>query len=90
VFHGMFYALAPLVEKARVPAAATVLFAVGVAVLAAFWVDAIRAGGQTEEGGSGTYPTRVHGFWRGVGAVLAFGSLAFYAARVPMAISGIG
>jgi len=42
VFHGMFYALAPLVEKARVPAAATVLFAVGLAPLAAFGLDALR------------------------------------------------
>src|ERR1700722_10391645 len=103
VFHGMFYALAPLVEKARVPAAATVLFAVGTAVLAAFGLDAIRedvdrrAGrepaplnGKTEEGRSGTYPTARHISWvlAGVVAVLAFGSLAFYAARVPIAISG--
>src|SRR5580698_4985064 len=42
VFHGMFYALAPLVDKARVPAAATVLFAVGLAPLAAFGLDALR------------------------------------------------
>ncbi|HTB10413.1 MAG TPA: YfhO family protein [Bryobacteraceae bacterium] len=42
VFHGMFYALAPLVEKARVPEAATVLFAVGVATLAAFGLDGVR------------------------------------------------
>ncbi len=82
VFHGMFYALAPLVEKARVPAAATVLFAVGVAVLAAFGLDAIRARGNTE------VELRFSWVLAGVGAVLAFGSLAFYAARVPMAISG--
>ncbi len=42
VFHGMFYALAPLVEKARVPEAATLIFAVGLAPLAAFGLDALR------------------------------------------------
>ncbi len=40
VFHGMIYSLVPLVEKARVPQAATVLFAIGVSTLAAFGLDA--------------------------------------------------
>jgi hypothetical protein len=86
VFHGMFYALAPLVEKARVPAAATVLFAVGVAALAAFGLDAVRelripslTGGVV----SGEVTTRAAAWiLAGFGAVLSFASLFFYAARV--------
>jgi hypothetical protein len=38
--HGLFYSVIPLVEKARVPAAAIVLFHLCVAVLAAFAIDA--------------------------------------------------
>ena len=41
VFHGIFYSLVPLVEKARVPGAATLLFALGVAPLAAYGLDMI-------------------------------------------------
>ncbi len=42
LLHGVLYALVPLVEKARVPGAGTVVFAVGLAPLAAFGVDALR------------------------------------------------
>jgi hypothetical protein len=41
VFHGIFYSLVPLVEKARVPGAATLLFALGIAPLAAYGMDLI-------------------------------------------------
>jgi hypothetical protein len=83
VFHGMFYALAPLIEKARVPEAATVLFAVGLAPLAAFGLDALRQSRET-----GVKMFRIASWiLAGFGAVLAAGSLIFYAARVPMAIS---
>jgi hypothetical protein len=78
VFHGMFYALAPLVEKARVPAAATVLFAVGVAVLAAFGLDAVRTRDVDTNVDAARLEARATGILAGVGAVLAFGSLAFY------------
>jgi hypothetical protein len=74
VFHGMFYALAPLVEKARVPEAATVLFAVGLAVLVAFGLDGLRG-----EGRAGNLP---HWILGGFGAVLGLACLIFYAARV--------
>lgn len=40
VFHGIVYALAPLAEKARVPAAAVFIFQVGLIVLVAFGADA--------------------------------------------------
>jgi hypothetical protein len=100
VFHGMFYALVPLVEKARVPAGATVLFAVGIATLAAFGLDALRGlamrvheSGLRPDGpignrSAGCQPApqkTVNVFvWilAGFGAVLALGSLWFYAAGV--------
>jgi len=88
VFHGMFYALAPLVEKARVPAAATVLFAVGLAPLAAFGLDALRNVGTTVEAARlGACATKAGWILLGFGAVLGLGSLLFYAAKVPLAIS---
>jgi hypothetical protein len=87
VFHGMLYALAPLVEKARVPAAATVLFAIGVAVLAAFGLDAVR-GRDVDTNLDAARVRACATVLAGVGTVLAFGSLAFYVARVPVAISG--
>ena len=76
VFHGMFYALAPLVEKARVPEAATLIFAVGLAPLAAFGMDALRRG----DGASVRSLTVA--VLAGFGAVVAFGTLFLYAARV--------
>jgi hypothetical protein len=42
VFHGLFYAVAPLMEKARVPARSLALFSVAAAVLAAYGLDALR------------------------------------------------
>lgn len=79
VFHGMFYALAPLVEKARVPEAATLIFAVGVAPLAAFGLDAMRQGA-----GSSVRSLTVAAL-AGFGGIVGFGALFFYAARVPVA-----
>ncbi|MCU1274509.1 MAG: hypothetical protein JWO48_1940, partial [Bryobacterales bacterium] len=42
VFHGVAYLLIPLVEKARDPAMAVVILQFGIAVLAAYGVDALR------------------------------------------------
>jgi len=42
VFQGFVYSVVPWVEKARVPAMATLLFHAGFAALAAFGVDAVR------------------------------------------------
>ena len=81
VFHGMFYALAPLVEKARVPAAATLVFAVGLAPLAAFGLDALKRDASA-------IPSLTGGVLAGFGAVVGFGALFFYAARVPVADDG--
>jgi hypothetical protein len=43
VFHGVVYALIPMVEKARSPASAIVIFHLGAAVLAAYGLDTLRA-----------------------------------------------
>jgi hypothetical protein len=42
LFHGWMYALVPMVEKSRVPAAGLLLFTVGAAPLAAFGVDLLQ------------------------------------------------
>jgi hypothetical protein len=97
VFHGMFYALAPMVEKARVPEAATVLFAVGVATLAAFGLDGIREmrmhpdvdttvdAARLEARATKTDIGGIAGWiLAGFSAVIALGCLFFYAAHVPV------
>ena len=81
VFHGVMYAIVPLVDKARVPAAAGIVFMLGLAPLAAFGVDAM----SLPE--SGRVTRRAGWILAGCGAVLAFASLFFYAARVTLAIS---
>jgi hypothetical protein len=43
VLHGLLYAVLPLVEKARVPARAVVLFGCAAALLAAYGYDALRS-----------------------------------------------
>jgi hypothetical protein len=43
VFHGILYAILPVVEKARVPAMALLIFNLGVAVLAAYGLDTYRS-----------------------------------------------
>lgn len=45
VFHGVLYALAPLIEKARSPAAGIHLFHLGAAIIAAYGLDSCRAAG---------------------------------------------
>jgi hypothetical protein len=81
IFHGMMYAILPLVDKARVPAAGSIVFMLGLAPLAAFGVDSMvvpESHGVTRRAG-----------WilSGIAAVLVFASLFFYAARVTPAIS---
>jgi len=81
VFHGMIYAIVPLVDKARVPAAGSIVFMLGLAPLAAFGVDsmALREGHRVTR--------RAGWILAGFAAVLGFASLFFYAARVTPAIS---
>jgi hypothetical protein len=81
VFHGMIYAVLPLVDKARVPEAWSIVFMLGLAPLAAFGVDWLAL----PEGASVT--RRAGWILFGFAAVLIFASLFFYAARVTLAIS---
>lgn len=47
VFHGMLYAVAPLLEKARTPSAAIFIFHFGLSVLAAYGIDALFSKADT-------------------------------------------
>lgn len=81
VFHGVMYALVPMIDKARVPAAGSIVFMLGLAPLAAFGIDRL---GLPES----RLVTRRAGFiLAGFAAVLMFSSLFFYAAKVTPAIS---
>jgi hypothetical protein len=81
VFHGVLYALAPLVEKARVPQAATVIFAMAMAPLVAFGLDGLR------ESAGPAVTRNASRILAGFGALLAFAALFFYAAKIPIAIT---
>ncbi len=80
LLHGVLYALAPLVEKARVPGAGTVVFAVGLAPLVAFGVDALPVP-------AGFAWSRRFGWALGaLAGVLALLSLVLYATKIPSAL----
>jgi hypothetical protein len=81
LLHGVLYALVPLVEKARVPGAGTVVFAVGLAPLVAFGVDALTAPA------SWVWFRRAAWALAALAGVLALLSLVIYAAKIP---SGLG
>jgi hypothetical protein len=81
VFHGVMYALVPMIDKARVPAAASIVFMLGLAPLAAFGIDRL---GIPE---SASVTRRAGFILAGFAAVLMFASLFFYAAKVTPAIS---
>jgi len=81
LLHGVLYALVPLVEKARVPGAGTVVFAVGLAPLVAFGVDALPMPNSFAW-------SRRAGWWLGgLAGALALLSLVLYAAKIP---NGLG
>ncbi len=48
VFHGILYAVVPLVEKARTPAMAVFIFHFGIAVLIAYGIDSYLKGTNTD------------------------------------------
>ena len=78
VWHGMFYALVPLVEKARTPSMAIFLFHLGVCLLAAIGFDSLFA-----RGGS-PWPRRaaaVFLIWAGL--LLAACVIALVAGKIP-------
>ncbi len=77
VFHGVLYALVPLVEQSRVPAAGILLFALGFAPLVAFGVDLLPAPNSIE------WSRRAGWFLFCVAAVLSMASLIFWAFKAP-------
>ena len=77
----MLYALLPMIDKARVPAAGSIVFMLGLAPLAAFGIDRM---GLPE---SASVTRRAGFILAGFAAVLMFASLFFYAAKVTPAIS---
>jgi Bacterial membrane protein YfhO len=81
VFHGVMYAVLPMIDKARVPAAGSIVFMLGLAPLAAFGIDRLALPE------SAAVTRRVGFILAGFAAVLMFGSLFFYEAKVTPAIS---
>jgi hypothetical protein len=77
LLHGVLYALVPLVEKARVPAAGTVVFAVGLAPLVAFGVDALPRPASL------AWSRRAGRALAWLSGILALLSLILYAAKIP-------
>ena len=47
VFHGFIYAVVPMVEKARVPSMAVIIWGFGIAVLAAFGADNVASSNES-------------------------------------------
>jgi hypothetical protein len=76
LLHGLLYSLAPLVDKARVAGAGTLILALGLAPLAAFGVDAVQ------ESRSFRWTARAGWWLAGAGAVLTLAALLFFALRV--------
>jgi len=81
VLHGVLYSVVPLLDKARSPSAATLLFALGLAPLAAFGLDALP------DVSSQAWSRRVGRVMGWTGALLAAVTLGFFLARVEPAIS---
>lgn len=76
LLHGVLYALVPLVDKARVAGAGTLLLALGLAPLAAFGLDAVA------DPRSFRLTARVGWGLAGVGAVLTVAALMLFTLRV--------
>ena len=77
IFHGVLYAVLPLVEKARVPAAGILIFSLGFAPLVAFGIDLLPSPG------SFAWSRRAGWVLLGLAAVLALASFTFWAVRLP-------
>ena len=77
LLHGVLYSLIPLIEKARVPGAATLLFAVGLAPLVAFGVDMLP---RPE---SFAWSRRAGWLLLTLAAVLALASLILWTVKAP-------
>src|SRR6185295_18736510 len=81
LLHGVLYALIPLVEKARVPGAGNIVFALGLAPLVAFAIDRFR---DLEP--NAWIPRAVRTLLA-IAGVLAVASLVFFLLKTPLAIS---
>jgi Bacterial membrane protein YfhO len=71
VFHGVIYSIIPMIEKARSPAQAILIFQLGVTVLAAYGLDAYRL-----QAPDWIWARRVVWALAGIGATLFIGILA--------------
>lgn len=80
LLHGVLYALAPLVDKARVPGAGTVVFAVGLAPLVAFGVDSLPVPA------SFAWSRRAGWVLGALAGVLALMSLILFAGKIASAL----
>lgn len=91
LLHGVFYAIVPMVEKARSPAAAIILFALGIAPLTAIGVDRLMTSGRGPALNSpvlnSDVPRLAARVIAGFGAILGLASIGFFAAGVNPAIS---
>ena len=76
LLHGILYALAPLMDKARAPGAGIVLFALGVAPLAAFGLDSLS------KPQSAAFTRRAVWVLAGAGALIGALSLIFSSTKV--------
>ena len=80
VFHGILYAVIPVVEKARVPAQAIILFSLGTCAVLAYGIDYFsRLTSRTVLGISGTL--------LGFGAIVSFGGFFLFLGKV-VALNG--
>jgi len=76
LLHGVLYALVPLVEKSRSPGAATVVFSLALAPLAAFGLDALP---RPE---ASAWSKQARRILLAIAAVLSIASLIFFAAKI--------
>jgi len=81
LLHGVLYALVPLVEKARVPGAGNIVFALGLAPLVAFALDRFRDLEPT------AWIQRAVRTLLAIAGVLALASLFFFLLKTPVSIS---
>ena len=81
LLNGVVYAIVPLVEKARSPAAATILFALGISPLVAYGIDRIPLARNS------VWLKRTSWMLVGCAAFFSIVSLVFFAARIAPAIT---
>ncbi len=77
LFHGLMYALVPLVEKSRVPAAGTLLLSIGLAPLCAFGIDLIP------EAAASGWTRRVSRVLAGIALIIVGVAIVGYLRKLP-------